>query len=118
ADDSAVDAELAQHRRRDLARVRALAFPVHVLRRDRELGLGELADGRRERDVRRADGDVDALQSRKSRLQPPTELRRLLRALGELPVAGAPHPARSYADAIAATPGSSLPHTTSRAGPP
>ena len=41
ADDGAVDAELTQHGRRDLARVRTFRFPVHVLRGNPDLGPGE-----------------------------------------------------------------------------
>ena len=41
ADDRAVDAELEQHRRRDLAGERPLDLPVDVLRGDGDLGAGE-----------------------------------------------------------------------------
>ena len=41
ADDRAVHAELFQHRRGDLAGVRAVRIPVHVLRRDSDFRPGE-----------------------------------------------------------------------------
>ncbi len=56
-DDRALDAELEQHRRRDLARERALVRPVDVLGVD-----GDSAPDRgRERRERRADDDLDAV---------------------------------------------------------
>ena len=61
ADEGPVHAELAQHRRRDLARERTLGVPVAVLREHADLGAGERLHRRRERDVRRADDDVDAV---------------------------------------------------------
>ncbi len=61
ADDRARHAELEQHRRRDLARERALELPVDVLRVDADAAVGAEALQRRlERDVRRADDDVDS----------------------------------------------------------
>src|SRR5262249_42472901 len=59
ADDRSVHPELAPHRHRDLAGERAFGLPVAVLRVDADLGVRERLDGLRERDVRRADGDVD-----------------------------------------------------------
>ena len=59
ADDRALDAELHEHRCRDLAGERALALPVHVLRGHRDIGAGEHLNGGSERDVRRADDNVD-----------------------------------------------------------
>ena len=56
ADERALDAELEQHRRRDLAGVGAARLPVHVLGIDRPAAL----DGCAERDERRAEDDVDA----------------------------------------------------------
>ena len=109
ADDRAVDAELEQHRRRDLAGVRALGLPVHVLRVRREAGL----DARVQRGVRRRDDRVDAVDAGEPRGErrgsgprnifqlPATITARILRVAG-----------------IAATPGSSLPSSSSRLAPP
>ena len=59
ADERSVHAELAQHRRRDLAGECALVGPVAVLREDADLGAGQRLHGLLERDERRADDDVD-----------------------------------------------------------
>ena len=48
ADDRAVDPELAQHRRGDLAGERALRLPVHVLRGDRDVRAGQELHGHAE----------------------------------------------------------------------
>ncbi len=108
ADERARDTELAQHRRRDLAGVCALRLPVDVLRVDLRAAL----DGDRERGKRRAEDDVDAL----GRLEGLEERARLRRPLEHLPVAGDQH--QPEFSGIAATPGSSLPSSSSSEAPP
>src|SRR5207249_3483916 len=82
ADDRAVHAELLQHLRGYLARVRAHLLPVHILSSDGDLGAGEQLNGDRERDERRADNDVDTLELPLAQAE--TELGRLCRALVHL----------------------------------
>ena len=65
ADERAVDAELAEHRRGDLAGERAFALPVAVLGEDTDLRAGECLHGCGERDVRRSDDDVDVVWQRR-----------------------------------------------------
>src|SRR5207247_5613834 len=63
ADQHAATAELDEHRRRDLARVRAGGLVVAVLRAEADgRALQDLADGH-QRGVRRAEDDVDALEA-------------------------------------------------------
>ena len=63
------------------------ALPVAVLREDADLGAGERLHGRRERDVRRADDDVDVVRQ-VGVAQRAAERAGLARALEHLPVAG------------------------------
>ena len=111
ADDRAVDPELDQHRRRDLAGERALACPVAVLREHPDVRAREGLHRLRERDVRRADRDVDVAEVRLP--QRAAELARLAWALEHLPVAGDEHQ-----EGIAAIPGRSLPSSSSSEAPP
>ena len=83
ADERPLDAELEQHRRRDLAGVGTARLPVDVLRVDRPAAL----DRGRERDERRAEDDVDA----RRRVEAVEELAHLGRAFEHLPVAGDQH---------------------------
>ena len=108
------DAELEQHRRRDLAGERALVLPVHVLRGDRDSVRPAPARRRRARRTagrprrrrRRA-----RQRSRRPRQNAAVSARRLV----HLPVAGDQHQAPPSAAGIAATPGSSLPSSSSSA---
>src|SRR3954454_13562879 len=109
ADQRAGDAEAEQHRRRDLACVRALVLPVDVLRIRREPGL----DAMREGDPGRAHDGLDAGDACKA-----LGKRHGIRSREHLPVAGDDHDATSTPDGIAATPGSSLPSSSSRLAPP
>jgi hypothetical protein len=91
SDDRAVDAEVDEHRGRDLARVRPLRLPVDVLGSDGDLGVGERLHRRRQSDERRADGDVDALDAGEPVAKLTAELGRLGGGLVHLPVAGDEH---------------------------
>ena len=109
ADERAADAELEQHRRRDLTRVRALVLPVDVLRERRQARL----DAACERDERRADDRVDTGRRRASR--PASATGSGPENIFQLP---ATITSSLDADGIAATPGSSLPSSSSRLAPP
>ena len=87
----AVDAELQEHPRRDLARERALVRPVDVLREHGDVAPGERLDGRVECREGRADGDLDALHAADRLAQRPAERRGLGPRLVHLPVAGDEH---------------------------
>src|SRR5262249_30714260 len=112
ADDRAGDAELTQHRRRDLACERTLVSPVDVLREDGDSVL----DRRGKRCERRADHDVDTA----GRIEGLQKRSRLRLRLEHLPVRGQErHGGRSSHPAgMTATPGSSLPSRNSSAAPP
>jgi hypothetical protein len=83
ADDRALDAQLEEHRSRDLAREGALTLPVDVLRVDRDTAA-DRCDERRER---RAHDHLDP-RRRRERLE---ECNRLGRPLEHLPVARDEH---------------------------
>src|SRR5262249_38159978 len=124
-DERAHDAELEQHRRRDLTRVRALVVPVDVLRVGREADLDAVAEPcERRADDRVEPGELGGIGPAKhlpvagdehsailwleaSAAKPPTPGRR-----------PTTHQRSSRADGMAATPGSSLPSSSSRLAPP
>ena len=91
ADERALHAELEEHRRGDLAGVRPLELPVHVLGEHADLGLPEARDRRLERRERRADDDVDGSESLREVADRRRELPRLVRPLEHLPVARDQH---------------------------
>ena len=91
-DEGARHTELEQHRRRDLARERALELPVHVLRVDANAAVGaEPLQRRLERGERRADDDVDSCRVLRDPPDLRRELARLVGALEHLPVARDQH---------------------------
>src|SRR5581483_979066 len=96
ADERAGDAELEEHRRRDLAGEGAFRLPVDVLRVRRQAGVDAVPEPREGR----ADDRVEA--GERPRVGP----------VEHLPVAGDDH------EGIAATPGSSFPSSSSRLAPP
>src|SRR4029453_3275370 len=62
ADNRPIDAELDEHRCRDLAGIGPLALPMDVLSGDRDLRVGERLNRGCETGERRADRDVEALR--------------------------------------------------------
>ena len=89
-DDGARHAEFGEHRRRYLARERALELPVDVLCEDaRRAVRTEALQRRLERDVRRAHDDIDVLRPEAPDLR--RVLARLVQALVHLPVPGNEH---------------------------
>jgi hypothetical protein len=77
-DDRSVDPQLEQHRRGDLAGERALCLPMNVLGSDRDFRPGERLHRRAQRQERRADGDIDAVEPLELVTELATERRRLL----------------------------------------
>ena len=88
AEHDAVDVELGEHRRRDLAREGAGGRLVHVLRVDLDARAARGVDDGLQVGERHADGDVDAVCGRDAREQGLDEGLRLGDRLVHLPVAG------------------------------
>src|SRR5262249_56306548 len=111
------DGELREHRRRDLARERAFELPVDVLCvHTHGASLPEALQRRGERHVRGTDDDVDAFDVLGEMPDARGEDPCFVGALEHLPVAGDEH--QAFASGIAATPGSSLPSSSSSEAPP
>jgi hypothetical protein len=106
------DLELGEHRRRDLARERALVGLVHRLGVDRHLRAARGVDERLQREERRADDDLDTVDGRDARQQRGDERSASATVLFifQLP---AMNGVRVQSDR-ASTPGSGLPSISSR----
>src|SRR3954447_8154183 len=114
AEDDAGDVDLGQHQRRDLAGERARVLLVHVLRVDLDGAPARGVDRRLEREVRRADHDVDVLDGADPRQQRADQRLSLPDRVVQLPVAGDERPSHDSAP----TPGSGLPSISSSDAPP
>src|SRR5439155_1003841 len=118
ADQHAATAELDEHGRRDLARVRAGRLVVAVLGAETDGGpLDDLADGH-QGGVRRTEHDVDTLEALETVAYAAGERARLGEGAEHLPVADHEGRAHQAASVRAATPGSVRPSRNSRKAPP
>ena len=115
AEHDAVDVELGEHRRRDLAGVGALGLVVHVLRVDLDARAARRVDHRLQRGERHADRDVGG-RGRDARQQAGDEHLGLRLRLVHLPVARDQR--RAVTHDSTSTPGSVLPSISSSDAPP